>query len=165
MKRFRQRIIGYEERTYTRQPDGAYFYGVYPGTDPYPGYAIMGTGTAILHRAYLEMYFDSEMLPHEIFEYVNKNMNCEDLSMNVMVTKFLDDVSWQQPSALAVKPIGKVQNMEGEACKISSRNSISVIVEEKLVATLQSRYSTPTGHTLHARLLILKMIRITLYQE
>ena len=116
-QRFRQRIIGFEERTYTRQPDGSYFYGVYPGTNPYPGYAIMGTGTAILHRAYLEMYFDRNVLPQGIFGYVNKNMNCEDLSMNVMVTKFLENVSWQQPAALAVKPIGPIHNLEGEACK------------------------------------------------
>ena len=116
-QRFRQRIIGFEERTYTRQPDGSYFYGVYPGTNPYPGYAIMGTGTAILHRAYLEMYFDRKVLSQRIFEYVNNNMNCEDLSMNVMVTNFLENVSWQQPAALAVKPIGQIQNLEGEACK------------------------------------------------
>ena len=76
----------------------------------------MGTGTAILHRAYMEMYFDPAILPHGIFEYVNNNMNCEDLSMNIMVTKFLEDVSWQQPGALAVKPVGKIQNLEGEAC-------------------------------------------------
>ena len=116
-KTFRQRIIGYEERTYTRQPDGSYFYGVYPGTHPYPGYAIMGTGTAILHRAYLEMYFDPEVLPRGILEYVNSIMNCEDLSMNAMATKFLEDTSWPQPAALAVKPIGEIRNLEGEACK------------------------------------------------
>lgn len=77
----------------------------------------MGTGTAILHRAYLEMYFDRKVLPQGIFEYVNNNMNCEDLSMNVMVTEFLENVSWQQPAALAVKPIGQIQNLEGTACK------------------------------------------------
>ena len=76
----------------------------------------MITATAILHRAYLEMYFDPDVLPRGIFEYVDSNMNCEDLSMNVMVTKFLQDVSWQQPAALAVNPVGKIQNMEGEAC-------------------------------------------------
>jgi hypothetical protein len=81
----------------------------------------MGTGTAILHRAYLEMYFDRKVLPRGIFEYVNNNMNCEDLSMNIMVTEFLENVSWQQPAALAVKPIGKIQNLEGEACKYYSR--------------------------------------------
>lgn len=123
-QRFRQRIIGFEERTYTRQPDGSYFYGVYPGTDPYPGYAIMGTGTAILHRAYLEMYFDRKVLPQGIFEYVNNNMNCEDLSMNVMVTNFLENVSWQQPAALAVKPIGQIQNLEGEACKYRDQEGV-----------------------------------------
>lgn len=115
-KTFRQRIIGYEERTYTHQPDGSYFYGVYPGTHPYPGYAIMGTGTAILHKAYLEMYFDPEVLPRGILYYVDRIRNCEDLSMNVMVTKFLEDISWQQPAALAVKPIGQIHNLEGEAC-------------------------------------------------
>lgn len=82
----------------------------------------MGTGTAILHKAYLEMYFDPEVLPHGIFDYVNSIMNCEDLSMNVMVTKFLEDISWQQPAALAVKPIGQIQNLEGEACNCLMSN-------------------------------------------
>lgn len=77
----------------------------------------MGTGTAILHRAYLEMYFDPEVLPRGILEYVNSIMNCEDLSMNAMATKFLEDTSWPQPAALAVKPIGEIRNLEGEACK------------------------------------------------
>ena len=116
LQNFRHRIVGYEERTYTYHPDGSFFYGVYPGTKKYPGYAIMVGATTIFHRAYLEMYFDEEVLPQGIFKYVNNVMNCDDLALSIMVTKFLEDVSWQQAAALAVKPIGTIQNLEGKAC-------------------------------------------------
>ena len=77
----------------------------------------MGTGTAFLHKAYLEMFFDPNVLPKAMFDYVDTGRNCEDLAMNVMATKFLEDVSWHQPAALAYKPIGQIKNMEAVACK------------------------------------------------
>ena len=104
-------------RSYTLQKDGSFFYGQYDSMKPYPGYCIMGTGTAILHKAYLEMFFDPKVLPKAMFDYVDKGRNCEDLAMNVMATKFLEDVSWHQPAALAYKPEGQIKNMEAVACK------------------------------------------------
>lgn len=104
-------------RSYTLQEDGSFFYGQYDQRKPYPGYCIMGTGTAILHKAYLEMFFDPRVLPKAMFDYVDKGRNCEDLAMNVMATKFLEDVSWHQPAALAYKPKGQIKNMEAVACK------------------------------------------------
>ena len=77
----------------------------------------MGTGTAILHKAYLEMFFDPEIMPRDMLDYVNKGKNCEDLAMNVLATKFLEDVSWHQPAALSYKPKDQIKNMEALACK------------------------------------------------
>ena len=114
---FRHKIIGYGERTYTYQPDGSFFYGVYRGTKPYPGYAMMVGATTIFHRAYLEMYFDPNVLPQGVFEYINDVMNCDDIALSIMVTKFLEDVSWKQTAALPVKLVGEIHNWENKACK------------------------------------------------
>ena len=104
-------------RSYTFQKDGSLFYGQYDQAKPYPGYAMMGTGTAILHKAYLEMFFDPEVMPKAMFDYVNDGRNCEDLAMNVIATKFLEDVSWHQPAALSYKHKGQIKNMEALACE------------------------------------------------
>ena len=111
------RIIGFEERTYTYQKDGSFWYGVYPGTEVVPGYAMMGTGTALFHRIYMEMYFDINVVPVEVLDYIDARMNCEDIWFNIMVSKFLGEVSWKQPGALVVNPIERIENLEAKACK------------------------------------------------
>lgn len=119
-QQFRQRIVGYEHRMHVKQPDGKYHYGPdwqHGGTPVKFGYSLMGTGTALLHRAYLEMYHDPEILPKGMIEYIDQVRNCEDIGMNVMVTKFLEDVSWPQCSALSVVAHGKVKNLQAEARK------------------------------------------------
>ena len=72
--------------------------------------------TTIFHRAYLEMYFDPDVLPKGIFDYINNITNCDDIALSIMVTKFLEDVSWKQTAALLVKNIGEIQNWEDKAC-------------------------------------------------
>ena len=81
---------------------------------------MMVGATAIFHRAYLEMYSDPEVLPRGIFEYVNNVMNCDDIALSIMVTKFLEDVSWKQSAALPVKLKGEIHNWEDKACNNSS---------------------------------------------
>ena len=111
------RIIGFEERTYTYQKDGSFWYGVYPGTKIYPGYSMMGTGTTLFHRVYMEMYFDTNFVPEKVLDYINARMNCEDIWFNIMVSKFLGDVSWKQPGALVVNPIKGIKNLAVKACE------------------------------------------------
>ena len=113
------------------QRDGSFFYGQYDKSKPYPGYAIMGTGTAIFHKAYLEMFFDPEIMPQAMFDYVDNGRNCEDLAMNVVATKFLEDVNWHQPAALSYKAKGQIKNMEAVACKLTVvRMSVRVYERE-----------------------------------
>jgi len=102
---------------HTKLHDGTFHYGSHKEGGEYQGYSIMGTGTAILHRVYLEMFFDKEVLPKGMIEYIDRIKNCEDIGMNVMVTNFLATVSWPQSSALSAVPHGSVQNMEAQTRK------------------------------------------------
>ena len=110
---FRHKIIGYEQRTFAYQPDGSLFY---VGAKRHGGYAMMIGATTIFHRAYLEMYFDPNVLPQGVFEYINNVTNCDDIALSIMATKFLEDVSWKQTAALLVENIGEIQNWEDKAC-------------------------------------------------
>ena len=116
-QQFRQRIVGFEHRMHTKLHDGTFHYGSHKEGGEFQGYSIMGTGTAILHRVYLEMFFDKEVLPKGMIEYIDRIKNCEDIGMNVMVTNFLATVSWPQSSALSAVPHGSVQNMEAQTRK------------------------------------------------
>jgi len=115
-KNFRMRIIGFEERTHTYQKDGSLWYGVYSGAKN-PGYSMMVGSITMFHKAYLEMYFDTKIVPAEVVDYIDKTMNCDDLWLNIMVSKFLGDVSWKQPSALVIDLGGTITNLESKACK------------------------------------------------
>ena len=79
------------------------------------GYNIM-LNSCFLHRAYLEMYFDPVVVPVALLEYVNQQMNCEDILMSVMVTKFVSEMYRPQCGVLAVKS-GWINNLEDEACE------------------------------------------------
>ncbi len=79
------------------------------------GYSIM-LNSCFIHRAYLEIYFDSLMAPPGIIDYVEERKNCEDILMSVTVTKFLNDIGWKQCGALAVKAMD-IRNLEDEARK------------------------------------------------
>lgn len=70
--------------------------------------------SCFIHKAYLEMYFDPNMLPHKALEYVEQRKNCEDILMSVMVTKFLKDTGRSQCGVLAVKTEW-ITNLEDEA--------------------------------------------------
>ena len=94
-------------------PQGTYFYGVYKGTTPFPGNCMMLPGTWLIHKAYLKMFHDPNILPGQMFQYIDKGMNCEDIGMNMMVAKFLTDVNMPQPCLLTVKMKGKIINLEG----------------------------------------------------
>ena len=79
------------------------------------GYNIM-LNSCFLHRAYLEMYFDPQIVPHSLLEYVDEQKNCEDILMSIVATNFLKDIGRPQCGVLAVKS-GWVSNLEEEARK------------------------------------------------
>ena len=83
------------------------------------------TSTAILHKAYLQMFFDEHVLPKGMIQYIDKRKNCEDIAMNVMVARFLFDMGQRQAAALAVRPRREVRNMEhSNKTKTNSESTI-----------------------------------------
>lgn len=87
------------------------------------GYNIM-LNSCFLHRAYLEMYFDPQMVPGSLLDYVDSHQNCEDILMSIVVTKFLKDIGRPQCGALAVKS-GYINNLEDEARDTGGREGLS----------------------------------------
>lgn len=82
------------------------------------GYAIMKT-PCFIHRAYLQMYFDPLVVPPTAVEFVNRLMNCEDILLSIMVTKFLRDSQWKdssrpQSGVMTVKSSLSIKHLEGE---------------------------------------------------
>ena len=77
------------------------------------GYNIM-LNSCFLHKTYLEMYHDPLIIPSSLVEYVNRQMNCEDILMSVVVAKFLKDIGRPQSGVLAVKS-NWIGNLEDEA--------------------------------------------------
>ncbi|XP_011405216.2 PREDICTED: exostosin-like 2 [Amphimedon queenslandica] len=102
-QQFRHRIVGFEERTYDTLPDGTFFYGTKKGlqSEKY-GYSAMISATFIMSKTYLEMYHQPHFLPSAIYDYINKNMNCEDIAMCLMVTDFLRRTSFPQTCCVSV---------------------------------------------------------------
>ena len=77
------------------------------------GYNIM-LNSCFLHKTYLKMYYDPVIIPMSLLDYVNLQMNCEDILMSIVVTKFLKDMGMSQSGVLAVKS-SWIGNLEDEA--------------------------------------------------
>ena len=58
---------------------------------------------AFVHRVYLEMYFDPDVVPAGAVEYVEELGNCEDILLSVVVTKFLHDMNMAKSGALLLR--------------------------------------------------------------
>ena len=57
--------------------------------------------------------------------HINKEMNCEDIAMCVLVSQFLRDVSWSQSSVISVKPKVTLRNLEAMTGEERERESES----------------------------------------
>ena len=93
---------------------GVYHYGPSPqfGNTPEKlGYSMLISASFILHKVYFEL-FHSPYLPSEVMSHINKEMNCEDIAMCILVSQFLRDVSWSQSSVISVKPKVTLRNLE-----------------------------------------------------
>ena len=107
---------------HSRNPNGKYHYGPGWGWGDTPeklGYSMMITPQCIFHKAYLDLFNSPEFTPPQVLEYIDKEMNCDDIAINFVVSKFLKDVSWPQSSALAVTPKHRIKNLAGQSGKSS----------------------------------------------
>lgn len=78
------------------------------------GYSLLISANFLIHKAYMEMFYISEFINSSMVEYINQNMNCEDLGMCTMVADFLAKASYPQTSCVGLKPLHYPYNMEGE---------------------------------------------------
>ena len=100
---------------HSKKKNGKYHYG--PGnewgdTPEKLGYSMIITPQCIFHKAYLDLFNSPAFTPPEVLEYIDKEMNCDDIAINFVVSKFLLKVSWPQSSALAVVPRHPIKNLE-----------------------------------------------------
>lgn len=60
------------------------------------------------------MMFDNEMIPKELVDYIDKEMNCDDILMSAMITKFMNDCGWPRSGGtLELKYKEKINSYEG----------------------------------------------------
>ena len=81
-------------------------------------YSIMLMTGCFVHKAYLELYFDPDMIPNSILDYVNAEMNCEDILLSVVVTKFLQDIGHSQSGVVTVEERKKIKHLDFDKCRL-----------------------------------------------
>lgn len=94
--------------------------------DVIDGYSIMGV-PSFLHKVYLEMYFDPEVVPASAVEYVEEVDNCEDILLSVVATKFLHDMNMMQPGVMVIKNSLSIKNLETEERKLKGHRFIIIM--------------------------------------
>ena len=103
---------------HSRNPNGKYHYG--PGwnwgdTPEKLGYSMMITPQCIFHKVYLELFNLPQFTPTEVLQYIDREMNCDDIAINFVVSKFLEQVSWPQTSGLTVANKHPIKNLAGQS--------------------------------------------------
>jgi len=101
------------------------------------GYSIMLTSVCFVHRIYLEMFFDPLFVPSTVLNEIDKRKNCEDIMLSILVTKFLNDISWPQCGVLAVKAEFGITNLDQEASKLC-KCILSYVITLQLIQKLPS---------------------------
>ena len=103
---------------HSRSPNGTYHYGPsreWGETPKKLGYSMMITPQCFFHRAYLELFNSPRFTPPEVLDYIDREMNCDDIALNFVVSKFFEEVSWPQSSGLSVVPMHKIKNLAGQS--------------------------------------------------
>lgn len=113
-------MLGFSDRTRgcTLLKDGTYRYSL--GGAPKHlispqnkvGYSIM-IPPLFFHRAYLEMMFDPVMIPSKLVTYIDEIMNCDDILMSIVVTKFMQDCGWPQSGGLQLQHTKAISSIKG----------------------------------------------------
>lgn len=109
---FKHLLVGWEARQFTREltKDGKSNFQYFPGGVSSNHYSLVLTGEAFLHVGYLELFSAPRNEPmHRMIDSVQ---NCEDLSMNVIISEHLRYVGHTMPSGVYVKLIHNVNVLE-----------------------------------------------------
>ena len=108
--------MGFKERTMHVGEDKAYHYGVQQtrSANETKSYCMMIICATFVHKAYLELYFDTSMIPQHIRDFVNKVKNCDDILLSVVVTKFLNDLGRPQSGVIDVKEKKPIKTLDAD---------------------------------------------------
>ena len=103
-------LVGYTPRTYfKRYNQYKYHYDMYHGK-----YTMMMTNVAFIHRRYLQLFTDT--VPKEMIDFIIRSTNGEDITMNVVVGKFLTSIGRPQCVAMYVadrRGLQEIGNLSG----------------------------------------------------
>ncbi len=118
-------MVGFEERSVLVGSDKKYLYGFHErkkgGRNTFGSwtgtYSIMLMTACFVHKAYLELYFDPQMIPQSVLDYVNSERNCEDILLSVLVSKFLKDIGRPQCGVVAVEEKKNIRNLDMDRSK------------------------------------------------
>ena len=95
---FPHMLVGYIARTHGyNDVTKSYYYRIQGVTTPQK-YSITLTIAAFLHRKYLDLYTNT--VPTEARKFVDENINCEDLFLVAIISKFLKEMDRPQCACL-----------------------------------------------------------------
>ena len=116
---FPEFIIGFQARVHTFDTSDTnhtklyYFEGLKRGKIKGDRYSIILTTLAMINVNYLDLFLTE--LPAEFLAYIDKNMNCEDIAMNVIVSAYLGKIKGRKMnSCIKVRLEGKLQMIESQ---------------------------------------------------
>ena len=121
-------MVGFEERSVISHENKSLVYAFHRRNPSFKSsfgswvdhYSIMLMTGCFVHKAYLELYFDPDMIPKSILDYVNAEMNCEDILLSVVVTKFLQDIGRSQSGVVTVEERKTIEILDTDKCKLGS---------------------------------------------
>ena len=90
-------------------------------------YSMVLTGAAFVHKQYIRMFNDHNIIPQEVHDLIDSRNNCEDIAMNIMVGRhLLGETGQPQCSGLFVRPV-KLQNLERETSELTLHDTLEVM--------------------------------------
>ena len=91
-------LVGYTARDYRKRGD-RYNYLVINGANT--PYTMIMTNVAFMHRFYLELF--TKTVPKEVIDYIVRTTNGEDITMNVVIGKYLTEMGLAQPVGVRLR--------------------------------------------------------------
>ena len=119
---FPEFIVGFYARVHkfpagdTNHSELSYFEGLKRGKVKDERYSIILTGLAMINVKYLDLFLME--LPAEFLAHIKKNMNCEDIAMNLVVSAHLGKIKGHRMNS------GIKVRLEGGIKMIESQNSM-----------------------------------------
>ena len=104
------------------EPDGTISYGGVHWERGVPNsYSLILTCACMVHREYINMF--DEAVPSEIHKMIDKLIDCDDLTFNIMVGDYLERLGMPQTPSLLIGKVN-VQNIAGQASKLEYLHSM-----------------------------------------